>query len=315
MTNSEKHDEGDESRAEEHGVKERREEKNKEENYKENSGQEIKRLLEIMTTLRGEDGCPWDKKQTIQSLRPYVIEESYEVVEAIEREDRNMLREELGDLLLQVIFQAHIAREEGDFNFAEVVRDLNEKIIRRHPHVFSDARADNPEEVRKTWRRIKREEKKVNEKDFFDNEKKEISDEIGDGSILSDFSRSQPALLQAREIQEKAAEAGFDWDNIEPVLDKVEEEVAELREAVENNRPREVLEGELGDSLFALVNLARFLSLDPELALVSCLNRFRERFEYIERRANESSEGLKSYSLKQLDEWWEEAKSKFEREK
>ncbi len=260
---------------------------------------EIKNLLNIMARLRGEEGCPWDREQDLNSLRPYVLEEAYEVVEAIDRGEMSMLKEELGDLLLQVVFQARIAREEGEFTLTELVRNLNEKLIRRHPHVFAGEEAASAAEVKKTWQRIKEEEKKESE----DGEDSE--EEI---SLLEDHSRSQSALYQAREVQERAAGVGFDWPELEPVLEKVEEEIAELREALADDQSHNRAEFELGDVIFALVNLSRFLSIDPELALLGTINRFKERFQFIEGRADEHPEDIEDISLSELDSWWEEAK-------
>ncbi len=257
---------------------------------------EIKNLIKIMATLRGEEGCPWDRKQDLDSLRQYVLEEAYEVVEAIDSDDMSMLKEELGDLLLQVVFQARIAREEGEFTLAELIRKLNEKLIRRHPHVFAGEEAASAAAVRKTWQRIKEEEKKENEG------KEKVP------SLLDDHSRSQSALYQAREVQERAAGAGFDWPELEPVLEKVEEEIAELREAIADDQSRDRAESELGDVIFALINLSRFLSIDPELALLGTINRFKERFQFIEKRAEEHPEDIEEISLSELDSWWEEAK-------
>ncbi len=273
----------------------------KEKSSKRENGQKINRLLDLMAELRGRSGCPWDKKQDLESLRQYVIEEAYEVVEAINRDNMDMLAEELGDLLLQVVFQAQIAREREDFDFSEIVAGLNKKLIRRHPHVFDDEEAYTPDEVEKTWARVKAAENEEGE----ETEAKTESD-----SLLEDYSRCRPALRQAREIQDLAARVGFDWNSIDSVLDKVEEEIDELREAVENEEEESRLEEELGDSIFALVNLSRFLSIDPETALLSCLDRFKNRFEYIEKRAEEHRDNIEDISLEQLDAWWEEAKSR-----
>lgn len=280
-------------------------ETDKTENDSASGASEIRDLLEIMSILRGENGCPWDKKQDLESLRPYVLEEAYEVVEAIDMSDMDMLKEELGDLLLQVVFQARLAEEKGEFAFEEIVSELKEKLIRRHPHVFAGEEADTPSEVRDTWEKIKAREAEADQKNEVN-----ADDSSGSGSsILSDLSKSKPALHQAYEIQEKAAEVGFDWEDLDPVLAKIEEEIGELRESIEKNHPREEIEGELGDSLFALVNLSRFLSLDPELALLSCVHRFKKRFRYIEERAGAHKENIQDFSLKKLDSWWEEAKS------
>ncbi len=266
---------------------------------------EMKELLEIMSILRGDRGCPWDKEQNLESLRPYVLEEAYEVVEAIDLMDMDMLKEELGDLLLQVVFQTQIAKEKEEFDFAGVVNDLKEKLIRRHPHVFAEEKADTPAEVKETWEQVKASEVKSGGQS--DRKAGESSDDKA--SILSDLTKSKSALHQAYEVQERAAEVGFDWKEIEPVLEKIEEEIGELREAIEEDFSPHKIENELGDSLFALVNLSRFLSLDPELALLSCVHRFKERFNYIEKQAEAHKYNIDEISLKKLDSWWEEAKS------
>ena len=253
---------------------------------------EITSLLMIMERLRGPDGCPWDQKQNYSSLQPYIIEEAYELVEAIQKEDIDLQKEELGDLLLQVVFQAQIAKEEGDFDLCDVIEILSEKLLRRHPHVFAEKKVETVEEVRDIWYEVKKDEKDSG---------KEVQ------SILDDFSRSQTALNQAYEIQEKAAKVGFDWSEIKSVLDKVKEEVKEIEDAIDSADEKQA--GlELGDLLFASVNLSRFLKVNPEIALLNTILKFKERFSYIEKSVKEQGKKFEEMTLQELDIFWEEAK-------
>ncbi|HLV08752.1 MAG TPA: nucleoside triphosphate pyrophosphohydrolase [Halanaerobiales bacterium] len=256
------------------------------------SKEEFERLLKIMETLRGPDGCPWDKEQDYLSLQPYIIEEAYEVVEALQKRDFEHLREELGDLLLQVVFEAQIAREREDFDIADVLEGINQKLIRRHPHVFQDKSADNSTEVRQLWDKIKEEEKeeKIN-------------------SLMDKLSFSQTALNQACEVQEIAAKVGFDWKKTEGVIKKVEEELTEIKMAI-NEENSEKIEEEIGDLLFAVVNLSRFCRTNSEIALTRSILKFRERFKYIEKRVREKGQDIKEMSLEGLDSLWEESKIK-----
>ena len=257
---------------------------------------EMERLVEIMKELRGPDGCPWDKKQDYYSLQPYILEEAYEVVETLQQDDINSLKEELGDLLLQVVFQAQIGNECGDFDLAEIITLIGDKLIRRHPHVFADKEIDQVSEVMSTWEDIKKKEKQ--------NQKQSQQEP---DSLLNDISKSQPALNQGYEIQAKAAQVGFDWDRVEDVIFKIEEELEELKEAVNNNDHNNIKE-ETGDLLFAVVNLTRYYEIDPELALLSSLTKFKERFKYIEKQVRKSDRNFKDFSLKELDFFWEEYK-------
>lgn len=253
---------------------------------------ELGEMIEIMERLRGPGGCPWDRDQDFYSLQPYIIEEAYEVVEALQKRDLKLLKEELGDLLLQVVFQSQIAREEGEFTLIEVINGINKKLIRRHPHVFSDKVADTPDQVKLMWNEIKRGEK----------DKEDNAD-----SILSDLSNNQPALNQAYEVQTIAAGVGFDWDDIKQVIAKVREEIEEIETALNSNRKEEA-GYEVGDLLFSVVNLARFLNTNPELMLFKTINKFKDRFYYIEDAVREKGNKLKDMSLKELDDIWEEAK-------
>ena len=250
----------------------------------------IKDLVELMQRLRGEDGCPWDKKQTPQSLTTYIIEEAYELVEAIEQGEPEKICEELGDLLFQIIFQAQIFSERGQFNLDDVIERIYQKMIYRHPHVFGDKRVEKPEEVKKQWVELK--QKSHPQK-----------------SALGDVPRSLPALLRARKITDNASQVGFDWENTSQVLAKVEEEFKELKSAIEKSE-QEKIEHELGDLLFALVNLSRFLKVNPEDALKKATERFEKRFAYIEEEAKRQGKELKDMTLKEMDELWEQAKQK-----
>jgi len=268
--------------------------------------EELDKLIKVMSVLRGPDGCPWDKKQDYYSIKENIIEEAYEVVEALERNDINAFKEELGDLLLQVVFESQIAYEKGDFDLADVTKVLREKLIRRHPHVFDEVEVDGSEEVLRNWERIKQEEK-------------EGENQIN--SLLDKFNQGQSALNQAYDIQKIAAEVGFDWDNLEPVLDKVEEELGECKEIIGVNpdntlftdgnldvEDQEELEAEIGDLLFAVVNLARFKNINPELALLKTILKFKNRFKFIEQRIIDEKAEFEDYTLKQLDQIWNQAK-------
>ncbi len=255
--------------------------------FKEKKLKPFYKLVEVMEKLRGENGCPWDKKQTHKSLKPYLIEEVYEVINAIDREDYEELKEELGDLLLQVVFHAQLAKEEGKFTIDDVANGIVEKLIRRHPHVFGDVKVSGSEEVLKNWEKIKKEE--------------------GKKSIFDGVPEGLPALLKARRVQEKAKRVGFDWDSIDGTLDKVEEEVRELKEAVVN-KDKEKISEEFGDLLFSLVNVSRFLGIDAEDSLRLTVNKFMDRFRSIEKKVRESGKKVEDYSLDELDRMWNEAK-------
>jgi len=272
---------------------------------------ELKKLLQIMEKLRSPEGCPWDKEQDYYSLKPCIIEEAYEVVETLENKDISSLKKELGDLLLQVVFQAQIGKEKGDFNLGEVIYLLNEKLIRRHPHVFADKNVNKVSEVMENWEQIKREENKLDKKEAEINSssKNYISEEVeGFKSLLNNISNSLPALNQAYEIQKQAAEVGFDWDRPGEVLEKIKEEINELKQAVANNEKKEI-KNEVGDLFFSLVNLTRFYQIDPELAVFSSIVKFKNRFEFIEKKVKESNKEFKEFSLEELDKFWMESKN------
>ncbi|MBK9728704.1 MAG: nucleoside triphosphate pyrophosphohydrolase [Saprospiraceae bacterium] len=241
------------------------------------------RLVEIMDELR--DGCPWDKKQTIHSLRSLTIEECYELTDAILKENPPGIKEELGDLLLHILFYARIAKEENWFTLQEVIESISQKLIHRHPHIYGDLKLDNEEQVKQNWEKLKQQE--------------------GKKSLLAGVPDSMPAMVKAFRMQDKAKQVGFEWDHISQVWDKVNEEMGELKEAIDQNMSIQEIEGELGDVFFALINYARFLNIDPETALDKVNQKFRSRFQYIE---NQADKPLTEMSLEALDALWNKAK-------
>ena len=255
------------------------------------------RLLDLMAQLRHpETGCPWDVKQDSASLIPYVIEEAYEVVDAIERNDLDDLRNELGDLLLQVVFHAQIASEQGHFTFEEVSEAICDKLVRRHPHVFADVVFETDEERHQAWEQAKADERL---------EKNKASEQT---SVLDGVAASLPALLECEKIQDRAANFGFDWVSVEPVFEKVQEELDEVKEAWLSGNQKHI-EEEIGDLLLVVVNLARHLKVNPELALKQSTKKFARRFQYIEKQVADSGRDLLNCNLAELDAYWDEAKS------
>lgn len=255
-----------------------------------------KKLLEIMAQLRHpQTGCPWDLKQSFKSLTPYLIEEAYEVIDAIERNDLEDLRLELGDLLLQVVFHAQLADEQGLFNFEQVAQGISDKLIRRHPHVFADAVFEDDKQRHVAWEQSKLEER-------LEKNKTEQLD-----SVLAGVPLNLPALMACEKVQNKAADHGFDWKTIEPVFDKVLEELTEVKEAWQSNNQAHI-EEEIGDLLLVVVNLARHLKVNPELALKASTAKFSRRFNYIEQQIALSKRALKECELEELDALWNEAK-------
>jgi tetrapyrrole methylase family protein/MazG family protein len=250
-------------------------------------------LLQIMDRLRDPGGCPWDREQTYATLRNYLLEECYEVVEALDAGDRPGLREELGDLLFQIVFLSRLAKEEGAFTAEDVARGIAEKMVRRHPHVFGDGKADTSEEVLRNWEEIKRSEKGAAEEPA--------------RSVLAGIPRGLPALLKAQRLGTKAARVGFDWHRDADVLDKIDEEVRELRQAAASGRPEEVRE-EFGDLLFALVMLGRRLEVDAEEALEGANRKFQARFHEVERRLQAAGIAVEEAGLATLDRYWDEVK-------
>ncbi len=247
-----------------------------------------------MARLRAPDGCPWDREQTFDSIKPYLLEETYEVMDSIDARDWAELTAELGDLMLQSVFFAQMAAEEGRFTIADSLDAINEKLVRRPPHVFADGTARTPGEVKRRWDEIKKEEKEEQGRDT--------------RQLLASVSRQAPALVEAQQLTSRAATVGFDWDNPDQVLDKLREELAELAEARHGGRPEE-LEGEIGDLLFVLVNLARFLKVDAEQALRRTNAKFRRRFGYLESKLGEQGRSPKDASLDEMEALWQEAKN------
>lgn len=247
------------------------------------------KLVDIMDDLR--EKCPWDRKQTIESLRPMTIEETYELAGAITEKDWQGIREELGDLLLHVLFYARIGSESGAFDLKEVIGGISEKLIRRHPHIYGDATVKDENDVKRNWEQIKLKEGK------------------GKSSVLEGVPKALPALMKAHRIQEKAKQVGFEWDNKEDVWKKVEEEIDELKEAVDEGDRRHIDE-EFGDVLFTLVNYARFSGIDPESALEATNQKFMRRFKGMEALARERGTDLATMDLAQMDLLWNEVKKK-----
>ena len=251
----------------------------------------VARLRAIMRLLRSEDGCPWDRKQTLDSLKRYLVEETYEVLDAIDGGDRRQLEEELGDLLLQVVFQSQLCEEEGSFDLDDVATNICEKLVRRHPHVFGDVAVQDADEVLRNWHAIKQDEKGG----------------AAPRSAVDGIPRHLPALHKAHEVQHRAAKVGFDWEEIRQVLAKVEEEVEEVREALQQD-DRDAAAAELGDLLFAVVNLSRFLGRHAEEALNEAVGKFVRRFREMESRVHAQGHRLQDRSLAQLDAVWDEVK-------
>ncbi len=252
----------------------------------------IDRLLSVMQTLRGPDGCPWDREQTLVSLKKNLIEEAYEVIDAIDSDDRQQLREELGDLLLQVVFQSQICAEAGDFDFQDVAAAIVDKLIRRHPHVYGDGAAGTADEVLKNWEQIKRTEK----------------GDTQPRSTVAGVPRHLPALHKAQQIQSRVARVGFDWRETADVLAKIEEELAEIKMAMAEESAARVKD-EIGDLLFAVVNLTRFTGHEAEDVLNQTINKFTRRFQYIEDHIHADGRNLADCSLEELEALWQEAKT------
>ncbi len=261
----------------------------------------FRRLVRIMERLQEPGGCPWDREQTHESLKPYLIEEAYEALDAIDRENWADLAEELGDVLLQVIFHSVLAKRTGKFDIDEVIETAAAKMVRRHPHVFGETEAKTAQDVLQNWEKLKaaeREEKNGGN----------MSDDPHATSVLAGVPKVLPALLKAQRIQEKAARVGFDWENPLQVLDKVEEEINELRQAIAANDKIHARE-EIGDLIFALVNLARFLDVDAEEAVRATAEKFRRRFHYIEQKSRELGRSLADMPLDEMESYWQAAKA------
>jgi tetrapyrrole methylase family protein / MazG family protein len=267
-------------------------------------GKLFEQLVTLQKRLRASDGCPWDQEQTHQSLRPFLIEEAYEVLDALDGNDAGKIAEELGDLLLQIVFHAELAREAGKFDIGDVIRAVHAKMVRRHPHVFGKVKARDSAAVLKNWEQLKAEERdktggaETNEKSR---------------SILSGVPRGLPALLEGYQLTRRASNIGFDWENAEGIFDKIDEEVHEVREALGNapaahGRSQLEVEAEIGDLLFSVVNLARFNSVDPERALKRSNDKFFKRFRWMERETVENGRRLADVPRGEMEELWNESK-------
>jgi XTP/dITP diphosphohydrolase/ATP diphosphatase len=262
---------------------------------KEEAARKLLESVEIMARLRGPDGCPWDREQTFDTIKRHTLEETYEVFDAIERRAWPELKEELGDLFLQVLFYAQIAADEGYFTIGDVAANLNAKLIRRHPHIFGDVEAKDAATVLKNWEEIKREEKKAVEATH-------------NASLLGDIPRSMPAVMEAGKLGSRAAKVGFDWPDVDGLFAKLDEEIGELRAEVSKSVATPAIEEELGDLLFTAVNLARHLKVDPEQALRAANAKFRRRFAAMETEAG-GHEALAARTPDQLEELWARAKA------
>lgn len=265
-------------------------------------------LVTLMVRLRAPEGCPWDREQTYATLAPMLLEEAYEAFEAVElaREGQpNELRDELGDLLFQIVFYAQVAQERGDFTIDDVTNTVHEKMVRRHPHVFADARADNTAEVLRNWEAIKAEEKRSAQAD---GASKEVS-------LLDGVSTRIPALMEAHQVATKAARVGFDWEKLDDIFDKLMEEIAEVRAAIQthaasqNEANHTRVREEIGDVLFAVTNIARHLHVEPEAALKLTNRKFRQRFRYIEEHLGAQQRSVDSATLAELESLWQKAKA------
>jgi len=256
------------------------------------AGQKFRKLVETMARLRAPGGCPWDREQTFDSIKPYTLEETYEVLDAIDRREWSELAEELGDFMLQAVFYAQMASEEKLFDIGDALDAINSKLIRRHPHVFGEQTAETAGDVKRIWGEVKAAEKK--DKGKLD-------------GLLANVPRALPALVEAQQISSRAAAAGFDWENPDQVLDKLHEELAEFAEA-RRNASHDELENEMGDLLFVLVNLARFVKVDPEQSLRRTNAKFRRRFAYIEQKLAERGSKLEDSNIEEMEALWQEAK-------
>ena len=282
------------------------------------TGEKFERAVNIMARLRAPGGCPWDREQTFDSIKPYTLEETYEVFEAIENRDWQELPGELGDLLLQVLFYAEMAKEAGYFSIDDVIDRLSDKLVKRHPHVFGDTKADTAHEVVRNWEALKKAESKS-----------ESKAQEGRESLLSGISRAMPALLEATKLSRKAASIGFDWPEISGIFDKLDEEVMELKQDI-SELPQPIkpagghagsrahklsallqqrVEAEVGDLFFVLVNLARFLDVDPESALRRTTQKFRKRFEAMENQSRNQGRSLEQMNLDEMEALWQSSKA------
>ena len=251
----------------------------------------LKKLIDIMSALRGDKGCPWDKEQTRDSLKPFLLEETYEVLEALDEGDSEKIKEELGDLLFQIVFHCQLAKEKNEFDMSDVIEEISRKMLNRHPHVFGKTKFKSKEHFRKYWDEEKKREGKKRE------------------SILEGVPKALPSLLRAHKLQKKAARVGFDWKKTEDVFEKMNEELKEFRKALKNKKQPEI-EDELGDIFFMLVNISRFVGVNPEDALRKTISKFISRFRYIEMKAADKKRNLSDMTLKEMDKLWDEAKKR-----
>jgi XTP/dITP diphosphohydrolase len=248
--------------------------------------EEFKKLIKIMHQLRKD--CPWDRKQTPESLRQYILEEAYEAVESIDKSDWGELKKELGDLLLQIVFQAKIAEETNRFTLTEIIQTINNKLIERHPHVFGNQKVKNADEVKENWEQIK-----------FSKENRQ--------SILEGIPKNLSGLLRAQRLQDKASQVGFDWEEVQGTLEKIKEEIMELERAI-LDKSNEEIENEIGDLIFSVINLARFQKINAEDALRKTINKFISRFQYIETRLAQQNKSVYNSTLEEMDKLWEKSK-------
>ncbi len=251
----------------------------------------FRKLIEIVDTLMGENGCPWDNVQTRESLKPYLVEETYEVLEALDTNDPDQIKDELGDLLYQILFHSKISSKNNEFDIKDVLNNLKEKMVRRHPHVFKEGQINTPDQVIERWEEIKKEEKTHS----------------NHPSTLDSVPKQLPSLLRAQKLQKKAAKEGFDWDEISDVFDKLDEEISEFKSAVLEGKGTDI-QSELGDILFVLVNIAKFKKIDAEEALRSTNNKFIKRFQHIEKEVAKQGKTLKETSLEDMERHWQNAK-------
>src|SRR5262245_39466426 len=266
------------------------------------TGEKFEKLVEIMARLRGPNGCPWDKQQDFNSLKPMLVEEVYEVLEAVDNKDFDGLSEELGDLLLHVVFHSHLGKEAGHFDIDTVIEKISDKPVRRHPHVFGSESAATPEEVIKNWEAIKAQEKAEKLKNRTPEQR----------SLLEGIPSKLPAIHEAHQISSRAARVGFDWPDIEGIFEKLQEEVRELKEVISEDgdeKQRERLEDEIGDMLFVIINIARYLKIDSESALKRANRKFKARFRYMETELAKLGKNLEQTPLEEMEALWQKAKS------
>jgi tetrapyrrole methylase family protein/MazG family protein len=268
------------------------------------AGKWFDKLVKLQARLRAPNGCPWDREQTHATLRTYLIEEAYEVLDALENGEDAKFAEEMGDLLLQIVFHSQIAREQGRFTVADVIREVHEKMVRRHPHVFGEKRAKNAAEVLKNWEQIKQEERRAK-----GNSVAPARKSVPQESLLDGMPRGLPALMEGFQLTRRAARIGFDWDSPAGIFNKLDEEALELRDALSQGHAEEI-EGEIGDLLFVAINLARFLKVDPEIAVKKANAKFSRRFREMETIASERGTTLPAVPRPELELLWEEAKAR-----